>query len=42
MVKLTKGGWHPSKKGVAEIVEKMMGVDLEGRVVILYGMDNGA
>ncbi len=41
VVKLTKGGWRPSKKGVAEMVEKMVGVDLEGRVVILYGMDNG-
>ncbi len=41
MVKLTKGGWRPSKKGVAEMVEKMVGVDLEGRVVILHGMNNG-
>jgi hypothetical protein len=23
------------------MVEKMVGVDLEGRVVIFYGMDNG-
>jgi hypothetical protein len=41
VVKLTKGGWRPSKKGVAEMVEKIVRVDLEGRVVILYGMDNG-
>jgi hypothetical protein len=41
VVKLTKGGWRPSKKEVVEMVEKMAGVDLEGRVVILYGMDNG-
>jgi hypothetical protein len=41
VIKVMKGGWRPSKKVVAEIVEMMAGLDLEGRIVILYGMDNG-
>ncbi len=40
VVKLTKGGWRPSKQGLAEMLEMMKDVDLEGRVVILYGLDN--
>jgi hypothetical protein len=40
VIKLTKGGWRPSKQGVQDMVEMMEKVDLEGRVVILYGMDN--
>ncbi len=40
VIKLTKGGWRPSKQGVQDMVEIMGKVDLEGRVVILYGMDN--
>ena len=40
VVKITKGGWRPSKQGVAEMLEMMKDVDLEGRVVILYGLDN--
>jgi hypothetical protein len=41
VLKITKGGWRPSKKGVDEMVKMMAGKDLEGRTVILYGMDNG-
>jgi hypothetical protein len=41
VVKLTKGGWRPSKQGVAEMLEMMKDVELEGRVVIIYGLDNG-
>ncbi len=41
VIKLTKGGWRPSKQGVAEMREMMKDADLEGRVVILYGLDNG-
>jgi hypothetical protein len=41
VVKVTKGGWRPSKQGVAEMLEMMKDVDLEGRVIILYGLDNG-
>jgi hypothetical protein len=40
VIKLTKGGWRPSKQGVQDMVEMMEKVDLEGRVAILYGMDN--
>ncbi len=40
VIKLTKGGWRPSKQGVQDMAEMMGKVDLEGRVVILYGMDN--
>jgi hypothetical protein len=41
VVKVAKSGWRPSKKGVEEMLKQMVGQDLEGRVVILYGMDNG-
>ncbi len=41
VIKVTKGGWRPSKAGVAEMVGKMVGLDLEGRIAIIYGMDNG-
>ncbi len=40
VIKVTKGGWRPSKTGVTEMVGKMAGLDLEG-IAILYGMDNG-
>jgi hypothetical protein len=42
VIKLTKGGWRPSKQGVQDMLEMMGKVKLEGRVVILYGMDNAA
>ena len=41
VVKVTKSGWRPSKQGVLDILELMGKVDLEGRTVIIYGMDNG-
>jgi hypothetical protein len=41
VVKLTKSGWRPSKKGVEELLKLMEGQDLEGRIIILYDMDNG-
>jgi hypothetical protein len=40
VVKVTKSGWRPSKKGVEETLQMLMGKDLEDRIVILYGMDN--
>ena len=40
-MKIIKGGWRPSKKGVEEMLALMAGKDLDGRIVILYGMDNG-
>jgi hypothetical protein len=40
-VKVTKSGWRPSRKGVEEMLQLMAEKDLEGRFVILYGMDNG-
>jgi hypothetical protein len=40
VIKLTKGGWRPSKQGVQDMLEMMGKVKLEGRVIILYGMDN--
>jgi hypothetical protein len=41
VVKVTKSGWRPSKKGVEEILQLLAGKDLGDRIVILYGMDNG-
>jgi hypothetical protein len=41
VLKITKGGWRPSKKGVEEMLALMAGKDLDGRIVILYGLDNG-
>ena len=41
VVKVTKSGWRPSKKGVEEMLQMLAGKDLGDRIVILYGMDNG-
>jgi hypothetical protein len=41
VIKLTKSGWRPSKKGVEEMLKLMEGQDLSERIIILYGMDNG-
>jgi hypothetical protein len=41
VLKITKGGWRPSKKGVEEMLALMAGKDLGGRIVIFYGLDNG-
>jgi ACT domain-containing protein len=41
VVKVKKAGWRPSKKGVEEMLQKMSRKELDGCVVILYGMDNG-
>jgi hypothetical protein len=41
VVKVTRSGWRPSKKGVEDMLRMMDGKDLEGRIIILYGMDNG-
>ncbi len=41
VVKVTKSGWRPSKKGVEEMLQLLAGKDLGDRIVILYGMDNG-
>ncbi len=35
VVKITKSGWRPSKKGVEELLKMMEGQDLEGRIIIL-------
>jgi hypothetical protein len=41
VVKVTKSGWRPSKKGVEKMLQLLAGKDLGDRIVILYGMDNG-
>jgi hypothetical protein len=35
VIKMRKGGWRPSKKGVSDLLELMKDKDLEGRVVVL-------
>jgi hypothetical protein len=41
VIKVTKSGWRPSKKGVEEMMQMLVGKDLGDRIIILYGMDNG-
>jgi hypothetical protein len=40
VVKITKGGWRPTKKGVDEMLEQMGDKISKHAVVVFYGLDN--
>ncbi len=40
VVKITKAGWKPTRKGVEEMVEMMGDQISEDAVVIMFGLDN--
>jgi len=41
VVKVTQGGWRPSKQSVEKLMEKMEGKVGKHAVLIMMGMDNG-